>query len=98
MVYTENSYFEWDEQKNAINIKKHGVNFIDVLLAFSDPNCLIHPDSRHSQSENRFHLVGKVNIGIVLVVFANRGINCRIISARKATKKEKEFYGKKTNS
>ena len=89
--------FEWDEAKNKANRKKHGVWFEEAAQVFSDPKALQFFDKEHSQDEDRFILVGSSGWDRVLVVIhcekfgAN---NISIISARKATKKERMVYEK----
>ncbi len=86
--------FEWDENKNKINIHKHGVDFqnsVDVLLY---PFSLSIADDEHSEDEERWLLLGaNLKQQILLVVHTFRCENViRIISARKATNKEKATY------
>lgn len=73
--------FEWDEEKNKINIKKHGISFEVAVQVFEDCNRITLYDQQHSQEEDRFHCVGKVNENIVTVRFAIRGECIRIIGA-----------------
>ncbi|MHB8481817.1 MAG: BrnT family toxin [Nitrospiria bacterium] len=87
--------FEWDEQKNESNRKKHGIWFEEAQQAFDDPNGLDFCDEGHSNDEDRFLLLGLSGSSRVLViVFCERKKNeiVRIISARKATKKEIKKY------
>jgi uncharacterized DUF497 family protein len=72
---------EWDEQKNIININKHGVSFDEAQKIFDDPNHLIYHDIKHSQSENRYFCLGIVNDGILTVRFVIRESRVRIIGA-----------------
>lgn len=89
--------FEWDENKNQINIRKHSVDFHDAAYVFSDPYALNIPDDEHSDTEERWLLLGKnLNEQILLVVHTFRyGDAIRIISARKATTNEKTTYIKR---
>lgn len=89
--------FEWDINKEANNIRKHGVNFEQASYVFADPFALNLFDTEHSDDENRWILVGKsINETITLVVHTfedKSGIELvRIISARKANKNEKQIY------
>lgn len=86
--------FEWDEDKNLANIKKHGVAFVDACYVFADPFALNIPDDEHSESEERWILLGSLkNDKILLIVHTARfGDTIRIISARKATKTEQKMY------
>lgn len=85
--------FEWDENKNKLNIQKHGINFRDAVYVFSDPFALNMPDV-YSETEERWLLLGKnLKEQILLVVHTFRYDDViRIISARKATNKEKSTY------
>lgn len=86
--------FEWDDRKAAINFAKHHLTFQKAVTAFDDPFALITLDYKHSISEKREWLLGKSDSGILVVVFTIRqpGNVYRIISARKANKKEREHY------
>jgi uncharacterized DUF497 family protein len=85
--------FEWDELKNRANIQKHGVNFKDAVFVFSDHLALNIPDE-FAEDEERWLLLGmNLKQQILLVVHTFRGNDIiRIISARKATQKEKATY------
>ena len=83
--------FEWDEQKDQINFRKHGIHFKTAVKVFLDPYILIREDEEHI-SEQRFDVIGKVE-KILFVVCAFREHNTvRLISARIAAKSEKERY------
>lgn len=87
--------FEWDETKNQINQRKHGVSFEDVKSVFEDVFAILFDDPDHSQAEERFLIIGMSNVkGICIVSHCYRGIEekIRIISARKATKSECNVY------
>ncbi len=85
---------EWDENKNKVNIQKHGVDFRDAAYVFSDPFQLNIADEDHSDHEERWIVLGKnLNDTLLLVVHTDRSHNViRIISARKATKNEQKRY------
>lgn len=84
--------FEWDENKNEVNKRKHGISFETASHVFDDEDMVELFDSFHSSSEEeRFLAIGMVE-GILTVVFTERGENKRLISARKANAKEKEIY------
>jgi uncharacterized protein len=89
--------FEWDEDKNRLNIQKHGIDFTDATYVFSDPFALSIPDDEHSESEDRWLLLGKnLNERLLLVVHTYRYDEViRIISARKATATETATYVKR---
>ena|SRR3990172_9386320 len=85
--------FEWDTRKAAKNIKSHGVSFDEASTAFSDTLSLAIYDPLHSESEDRFILIGNShNNRLLVVVHAERGDKIRIISARQATKDERKQY------
>lgn len=85
--------FEWDENKANSNLAKHGVSFVEGATAFGDPRSLTILDPTHSQVEERFILLGESQLGNLLVVpHTERGDNIRIISARKAGRKERKHY------
>ena len=89
--------FEWDPSKEEINIQQHGVTFEQASYMFADPFALSKYDSKYSENEDRWVLSGKSLSEIILVVVHtfrdNDGMEfVRIISARKATKKEQQVY------
>ncbi len=88
-------YFAWDENKNQINIKKHGIDFKEAKSVFYDDNAILFDDIEHSEDEDRFILLGisdQSNICIVCHCYRESDEVIRIISARKATKKEADCY------
>ena len=83
--------FEWDEVKEEINFKKHGIHFKTAAKVFFDPNKLIREDEEHTE-ESRYNVLGKVGkVLFVVCVFHENNI-IRLISARLATVPEKERY------
>lgn len=85
--------FEWDENKAKSNFLKHGIQFEEAVTVFADPYLMFTEDSSHSQGEERKWAIGEMEDGsIVVVVFTMRGERIRIISARKATKRECQEY------
>ncbi len=87
--------FEWDENKNKINQKKHGIAFDEVKVIFEDDYSILFDDPDHSDDEDRFLIIGMSdNKGICIVSHCYRGADeiIRIISARKATKTERKIY------
>jgi uncharacterized protein len=85
--------FEWDENKAESNFLKHGIQFEEAVTVFADPYLLFTEDSSHSQGEEREWAIGETEDGsLVVVVFTMRGEQIRIISARKATKRECQQY------
>ena len=83
--------FEWDSVKAEINLKKHKIAFEDAALVFFDENRIDEFDELHSDFEDRYKVIGKVE-NIIVVIYAERGDRNRIISARDAEKYEKEDY------
>ena len=87
--------FLWDENKDKINQKKHGVSFEEARTVFADDFARLIPDPDSSEEEERFILLGLSNkVRVLLVCHCYRGENetIRIISARKADKKEIKQY------
>ena len=85
--------FDWDQAKERTNHKKHGVSFTIAITAFDDPFALIAPDISHSTTEDREILIGQSDNGVLVVIFTIRhGTIYRLISARRATRKEKLLY------
>lgn len=87
--------FEWDKTKCEINLQKHGIDFANVTELFTHPH-LIKEDIRHNYGEKRWITIGKMREIIVVMVFTLRENNIRIISARKANKKEEGVYYEKS--
>ncbi len=88
-------HFEWDERKNQTNIKKHGISFDEAKSVFYDDEALVRDDPDHSDNEERFVILGMSNQANLLVVCHCYRVSetvIRIISARKATKTEKNYY------
>jgi uncharacterized DUF497 family protein len=85
--------FEWDPQKAKSNLEKHGVSFEEASTAFQDTLSLTIDDPLHSIDEQRVILIGMSQKNrILVVVHTERGDSIRIISARKATKEERQSY------
>lgn len=87
--------FEWDERKNRINLKKHGVTFQEASTVFEDDNALVIDDPAHSEQEERFIILGfshKANLLVVCHCYRSSDSVIRIISARKATTREASQY------
>ncbi len=86
--------FEWDSDKAAANLEKHGVGFTEASTVFRDPVSSTIPNSDHSQPEE----VRELTIGhshrsrLIVVAHCSRGRNIRIITARKATRRERKAY------
>ena len=87
--------FEWDEAKNATNIKKHGVSFDEAQTVFLDENAIRYFDPDHSQDEDRFIMLGmsfKLRVLVVCHCYRLSDSVIRLISARRANKKESLDY------
>ena len=83
--------FEWDADKAALNLKKHGVDFRDAVQVFYDVNRIEGYDSAHSDEEDRYNTISMVR-EVLFVVYTERRERTRIISARKATSRERRIY------
>jgi uncharacterized protein len=85
--------FEWDDQKAASNLLKHGVSFEEALSAFGDTMGLTYADTDNSEDEDRSRTYALSNkMRLLVVVHTERRDVVRIISARKATRYEKSIY------
>ncbi|ABX77277.1 hypothetical protein AYM02_01915 [Coxiella burnetii] len=87
--------FEWDEKKALSNKKKHGVSFSEVKTVFYDENAKMIHDPEHSEEEDRFIILGVSAVARILVIchcYREKDNVIRIISARKATKREANQY------
>lgn len=87
------SEFEWDSDKAAANIEKHGVSFAEAVTVFFDSLSITIPDPLHSHDESRFVILGlSYQLRPLVVVHTDRGDRIRIISARLATSAERKRY------
>ena len=87
-------HFEWNEAKNNANIRKHGLDFLDAEEMFRG-RLIVLADLRRDYGENRWIGIGTIQARTVVVVFAERGANTiRIISLRKANRRERKAYEK----
>lgn len=73
--------FEWDENKNKQNTKKHNISFEEAQYAFLDPKKIILEDKKHSIDEERFFCIGQIGSGIVTVRFTIRNSVIRLFGA-----------------
>jgi hypothetical protein len=90
--------FAWDDAKEAENRRKHGVSFEEAKTVFSDDHALLIDDPEHSDDEARFILMGlSSRLRTLVVVHAYRGIEdvIRLISARKANRRERAIYNRR---
>ena len=85
--------YEWDPEKDRINLEKHGVSFAEASTAFLDPQQITVFDERHSIEELRFRTIGYTTTDrLVVVAHTEREDRIRIISAREATPRERRQY------
>lgn len=90
-MYIEHVNFTWDPKKSRSNLKKHGVPFEEAVTVFYDPLAKVAHDPEHSSNEDRFILVGHSHMNrllFVIHIYREDLDNIRIISARRATKRE----------
>lgn len=88
-------HFDWDHKKSSTNKKKHGISFEEAETVFHDPSARLISDPDHSDDEDRFILLGlseKLRILVVCHCYGEGEALIRIISARKANRKETEIY------
>jgi uncharacterized DUF497 family protein len=101
-IISDDERFEWDEDKDRLNIKKHGFSFYEILEIFDDPAFLEGYDEEHSNEEERYYGIGCLNnIVYIIAFYTERKGRKRIISARQADIDEQEMYNdyfKKINS
>lgn len=84
--------FEWDEAKGEANFRKHGVDFATATRVFADPFAIERLDRSTAYGEIRLLITGMAEGALLTVVYTERGEVVRIISARRATKKEHDNY------
>jgi uncharacterized DUF497 family protein len=88
-------HFEWNHTKAARNLVKHNVSFDEAATIFDDPMFISVVDDEHSFDEERYVSIGLSTHGrLLMVAHTDRQGRIRLISARKATKKEEKFYAK----
>ncbi len=86
-------HFEWDENKAASNLKKHGVSFDEAKTVFDDPLYIDFYDPDHSDGEDRYIMMGmSLQNRLLLVAYTERGDAMRLISARETTQPEQKLY------
>lgn len=84
--------FEWDSAKNEINLAKHGISFLAASRVFEDPHFFEADSTRPGNGETRMKAVGMVDGRLFAVIYTVRGVNRRIISARRARDNERREY------
>ena len=95
MIEIEGLYFDWDTDKNLSNIEKHCVPFKEAATVFRDNAAIVLDDAEHSETEERFNIIGfSGNLRLLIVCHCYRDDDSviRIISARKTTKQEQIRY------
>ena len=83
--------FEWDEAKDRANVAKHGIDFETAKRIFDGP-VLTRPDRRRDYGEERYIGIGRVEAATVVIAYTERGGRWRPISARPASRKERQAY------
>ena len=84
--------FEWDENKNRKDRKKHGIGFEEAKGVFRDPKRITFKDQRRNYGEERWKTIGTIFGVIISVIYTIRETATRLISARKANAKERDEY------
>jgi len=95
MLEYSGMFFDWDDAKESANKKKHDIAFEEAMTAFADEHAQIHDDEEHSSDEERFILIGyseKERLLMVCHCYRESETVTRIISARKATRHERNKY------
>lgn len=85
--------FEWDEGKRLTNLEKHGIDFADAAMIFSQP-MITKPDLRQEYQEERWAALGVLQGLVVYLAYTMRGDSVRLISLRRANRKERQLYEK----
>lgn len=98
MNYTRFMNFEWDEAKSEACFRERGFDFAYAARTFFDPDRLVQADTRHSYGEERYQLLGKIEQRLFVVVYTQRHDTMRIISARKANRRELRHYEDSTRN
>ena len=89
--------FEWDQHKSEKCFEERGFDFVYAVRAFFDPDRIVQKDIRYDYGENRYQLLSKIQGRVFVVIYTLRHNTIRIISARKANKREVKHYEKTTN-
>ena len=92
MAYTIDVEFEWDDTKNDVCFERRGFDFAYAVRAFLDPYRIVAQDRRRDYGEDRYRLLGMIDGRTYVIVYTLRGSATRIISARKANRKEVANY------
>lgn len=90
--------FEWNDEKAALNLDKHGVSFEEARTVFDDPFYIGFPDPAHAYNEFRYIVIGQSGMDrLLMVAYTERKDRVRIISARESTPKERRKYVKENS-
>lgn len=92
MNHHETMQFEWDEAKSDACYEERGFDFAYVLRAFLDPDRIVRKDRRWNYGEERFQLLGAIEERVFVLVYTVRDSSIRVISARKANRREVQTY------
>ena len=84
--------FEWSDAKARTNLSKHGVSFPVARRVFDDPYAVDEIDDRSNSREERFNIIGMAKGVLLTVTYTERSDRIRIISARRATRREQDSY------
>jgi len=91
--YNKPIHFEWDATKSETCFQERGFDFAYAARAFLDPNVIIEEDTRHSYGEDRYRLMGRIEERLFVLIYTpRRNAVIRIISARKANRREAQHY------
>jgi uncharacterized DUF497 family protein len=85
--------YEWSDKNEAVHVVKQGVRFSVAALVFSDARRMTKPDTRRDYGEERFNVVGMADGVCINVTYVMKGDTAVIISARRASRKERKAYG-----
>ena len=84
---------EWDPEKARSNVASHGIGFTEAETVLDDPWILERLDEKHSALEERWRALGRTAFGrLVVVIYAERGDRTRLVTARRATRRERREY------
>lgn len=97
IVYTieKSPAYEWDDKKAALNLKKHGVAF-ESVYELDWETVVVTPDTRREYGEIRYAVIGFIKERLHSLIMTKRGETVRVISLRKASGREEQFYDEKT--
>jgi len=92
IMLMEHVQFEWDNNKNKLNMANHEIDFNDVMDVFLDDHRIVRQDKRKDYGESRYKAIGKLGPYVLSVIYTVRNDVTRIISARRASKNETKDY------